>query len=89
MTAWRFEIAARDGAARTGRLSTAHGTVETPAFMPVGTAATVKAAEPHDVAASGAEMILANAYHLMLGPAPGGSPRSAACGASWAGRGRS
>ena len=71
MTAWRFEIAARDGAARTGRLSTAHGTVETPAFMPVGTAATVKAAEPHDVAASGAEMILANAYHLMLRPGAG------------------
>jgi queuine tRNA-ribosyltransferase len=63
---WR-ELA-RDGAARRGRLSTAHGTVETPAFMPVGTAATVKAMRPDEVAATGAEMILANTYHLMLRP---------------------
>jgi queuine tRNA-ribosyltransferase len=57
-----------DGAARRGRLRTAHGTVETPAFMPVGTAATVKAMRPEDVAATGAEIILANTYHLMLRP---------------------
>jgi queuine tRNA-ribosyltransferase len=59
---------ATDGAARRGSLATAHGTVETPAFMPVGTAATVKAMRPGDVAATGAEMILANTYHLMLRP---------------------
>ena len=68
MTAPRFEIAATDGAARAGRLVTAHGPVDTPAFMPVGTAATVKAAAMPTVAAAGADMILANAYHLMLRP---------------------
>ena len=68
MTEWRFDIAATDGAARTGRLATAHGPVETPAFMPVGTAATVKAMTPQAVAASGADMVLANTYHLMLRP---------------------
>ena len=68
MTALRFDVAATDGGARAGRLETAHGTVETPAFMPVGTAATVKAAAPSAVAASGADMVLANTYHLMLRP---------------------
>ncbi len=63
-----FEVLARDGAARRGRLSTAHGTVETPVFMPVGTAATVKAMTPEAVAETGAEIILANTYHLMLRP---------------------
>jgi len=63
-----FTLIARDGAARRGRIATAHGTVETPAFMPVGTAATVKAMRPEDVAATGAEIILANTYHLMLRP---------------------
>jgi queuine tRNA-ribosyltransferase len=63
-----FEIVARDGAARAGRLSTAHGVVETPAFMPVGTAATVKAMTPEGVAATGARLILGNTYHLMLRP---------------------
>jgi queuine tRNA-ribosyltransferase len=63
-----FRLLARDGAARRGRMTTAHGTVETPAFMPVGTAATVKAMRPEDVAATGAEIILANTYHLMLRP---------------------
>ena len=63
-----FEILARDGAARLGRLETAHATVETPAFMPVGTAATVKAMNPDDVAATGARIILGNTYHLMLRP---------------------
>jgi len=63
-----FEIVARDGAARAGRLSTAHGVVETPAFMPVGTAATVKAMTPDGVAATGARLLLGNTYHLMLRP---------------------
>ena len=63
-----FEVRARDGAARAGVLRTAHGAVRTPAFMPVGTAASVKGMQPEAVAASGAEMILANTYHLMLRP---------------------
>ena len=63
-----FTIVAEDGAARCGRLETAHGVVETPAFMPVGTAATVKAMRPEDVAATGAQIILGNTYHLMLRP---------------------
>jgi queuine tRNA-ribosyltransferase len=66
--AFTFGFAARDGAARRGRMTTAHGPVETPAFMPVGTAATVKAMRPEDVAETGAEIILANTYHLMLRP---------------------
>ena len=67
MTA-EFTLLARDGAARRGRLVTAHGAIETPAFMPVGTAATVKAMRPEEVAATGAQIILANTYHLMLRP---------------------
>jgi queuine tRNA-ribosyltransferase len=63
-----FELLARDGAARRGRLATAFGTVETPAFMPVGTAATVKALTNDMVLATGAEIVLANTYHLMLRP---------------------
>ncbi len=63
-----FELLARDGAARRGRLTTAHGTVETPAFMPVGTVATVKGMLPEQVAATGAEILLGNTYHLMLRP---------------------
>jgi len=63
-----FTVAARQGAARTGRLATAHGALHTPAFMPVGTAATVKAMRPESVAATGAEIVLANTYHLMLRP---------------------
>jgi queuine tRNA-ribosyltransferase len=65
---FRFELVATDGPARRGRLHTAHGTVETPAFMPVGTQATVKATTPDVLRAAGAEMILANTYHLMLRP---------------------
>ncbi len=72
-----FEVLARDGAARRGRLVTAHGVVETPAFMPVGTAATVKAMTPEEVAASGAQILLGNTYHLMLRP---GAERIAALG---------
>src|SRR5712692_3615509 len=54
--------------ARRGRLALAHGSVETPAFMPVGTAGTIKAARWSDLEAAGAEIILANTYHLMLRP---------------------
>ena len=64
--AWRQQ--ASDGAARTGRLLTAHGEVETPVFMPVGTAGTVKAMTADAVRATGARMILGNTYHLMLRP---------------------
>ncbi len=67
-TGTRFELLATDGSARRGRLSTAHGEINTPAFMPVGTAGTVKAMMPEDVAATGAEIILGNTYHLMLRP---------------------
>jgi queuine tRNA-ribosyltransferase len=63
-----FEVQARDGAARLGRLTTAHGVIETPVFMPVGTAATVKAMTPDGVAATGARILLGNTYHLMLRP---------------------
>ncbi|MCW6532383.1 tRNA guanosine(34) transglycosylase Tgt [Sphingomonas lycopersici] len=63
-----FSIAASCGAARTGTIAMQRGTIRTPAFMPVGTAATVKAMKPADVAASGADIILGNTYHLMLRP---------------------
>jgi queuine tRNA-ribosyltransferase len=63
-----FTVIARDGAARTGTIATPRGIVRTPAFMPVGTGATVKAMFPEDVKASGADIILANTYHLMLRP---------------------
>src|SRR5436309_9692833 len=63
-----FEVLARDGVARRGRLTTAHGAVETPVFMPVGTAGTVKAMTPEGVAATGARIVLGNTYHLMLRP---------------------
>jgi queuine tRNA-ribosyltransferase len=64
----RFTLLAEDGAARRGRLETAHGTVETPVFMPVGTAAAVKTLEPRDLEALGARIVLANTYHLFLRP---------------------
>ncbi len=67
-TPFGYRVEARDGAARRGSLTCAHGTVETPAFMPVGTAGTVKGLRPRDVAATGAEIVLANTYHLMLRP---------------------
>ncbi len=68
MTEFGFELLAQDGGARRGRVTTAHGTIETPAFMPVGTAATVKAMTPEGVRATGAEVVLCNTYHLMLRP---------------------
>ncbi|MDR1953390.1 MAG: tRNA guanosine(34) transglycosylase Tgt [Clostridiales Family XIII bacterium] len=66
----RFQLLHTDPAtkARRGRLTTPHGTVETPVFMPVGTAATVKAVKPEDVKALGAEILLSNTYHLFLRP---------------------
>jgi queuine tRNA-ribosyltransferase len=63
-----FELKARDGRARTGVISTPRGDIRTPAFMPVGTAATVKGMMPESVAATGADILLGNTYHLMLRP---------------------
>ena len=63
-----MKIEATDGAARTGVVSTLRGEIRTPAFMPVGTAGTVKAMFPEDVRATGADIILGNTYHLMLRP---------------------
>lgn len=65
-----FEPLALDGAARRARLWTAHGPVETPAFMPVGTQATVKTLEPRDLKELGAGIILSNTYHLLVRPGP-------------------
>ncbi len=64
----RFEVLATDGAARRGRLSTAHGVIETPVFMPVGTQATVKGLTPEDLQTAGARIVLGNTYHLFLRP---------------------
>jgi len=66
--AMRFELLARDGAARRGRLDFARGSVQTPAFMPVGTYGTVKAMTPEDLESIGAEIILGNTFHLYLRP---------------------
>jgi queuine tRNA-ribosyltransferase len=63
-----FRFTATDGAARTGEFTTAHGIVHTPAFMPVGTQASIKGVHHDDVHASGAEILLGNTYHLMLRP---------------------
>jgi queuine tRNA-ribosyltransferase len=65
---FHFEIHAKDGAARTGTIKTPRGEIRTPAFMPVGTAATVKAMLPEQVAQTGADIVLGNTYHLMLRP---------------------
>jgi queuine tRNA-ribosyltransferase len=63
-----FTLEARDGRARAGRLQTPHGTIETPVFMPVGTAGAVKAVTRRDLEELGAQIVLANTYHLMLRP---------------------
>src|SRR3954454_23532291 len=63
-----FELLATDGAARRGRLAAAHGVVETPVFMPVGTQATVKGLTPAQLEEAGAQIILGNTYHLALRP---------------------
>jgi queuine tRNA-ribosyltransferase len=68
MTRFAFTIDATDGKARTGRIQMRRGEIRTPAFMPVGTAATVKAMKPEAVRATGADIILGNTYHLMLRP---------------------
>jgi queuine tRNA-ribosyltransferase len=68
VTDFRFELTATDGAARTGVLKTPRGDIRTPAFMPVGTAATVKAMLPQSVHETGADIVLGNTYHLMLRP---------------------
>lgn len=68
MAAFRFSLSATDGKARTGVISTSRGEIRTPAFMPVGTAGTVKAMLPESVRATGADILLGNTYHLMLRP---------------------
>ena len=77
MTAFGYQLLAQDGAARRGRIATAHGIIDTPAFMPVGTTGTVKGILPEQVAATGAQILLGNTYHLMLRP---GAERVAALG---------
>ncbi|MGB1027662.1 MAG: tRNA guanosine(34) transglycosylase Tgt, partial [Rhodospirillaceae bacterium] len=67
-SAFGFHLKTTSGGARLGAVQTAHGTIATPAFMPVGTAGTVKAMRPEQVAATGAQIILGNTYHLMLRP---------------------
>src|ERR1051325_9588948 len=68
MERFSFSISAPDGCARSGVIAMRRGEIRTPAFMPVGTAATVKAMRPEEVRASGADIILGNTYHLMLRP---------------------
>ncbi len=75
--AFSFRVLGKDGAARRGEIVTPHGRVQTPAFMPVGTQATVKGLKPEDVRETGAEIVLGNTYHLMLRP---GAERIAALG---------
>ena len=77
MSSATFQLLGVSGLGRRGRLATAHGVVNTPCFMPVGTAGTVKAMLPDSVAATGAEIVLGNTYHLMLRP---GAERVAAFG---------
>ncbi|MGA0715915.1 MAG: tRNA guanosine(34) transglycosylase Tgt [Gemmobacter sp.] len=77
MAGFSFAVTATDGRARSGLIETPRGTIRTPAFMPVGTAATVKAMLPESVAATGADILLGNTYHLMLRP---GAERVAALG---------
>ncbi|MDK2963762.1 MAG: queuine tRNA-ribosyltransferase [Verrucomicrobiota bacterium] len=74
---FRYQKLTQDGAARRGKITTAHGEIDTPAFMPVGTAATVKGMLPEQVAETGAQILLGNTYHLMLRP---GAERVAALG---------
>ena len=68
MGGFHFELLATDGRARLGRMFTGHGTVDTPAFMPVATQGSVKSLAPSDLRAAGAQIVLANTYHLMLRP---------------------
>src|SRR4249920_3961316 len=66
----KFEVEARDGAARAGVLHTAHGTVRTPAFIPLATKGSVRGLEAREVADLGYEMVLGNTYHLFVSPGP-------------------
>ncbi|MGI9464486.1 MAG: tRNA-guanine transglycosylase, partial [Aestuariivirgaceae bacterium] len=68
MTSFRFNLQTEDGAARRGLIATPRGDIRTPAFMPVGTGATVKAVYPDQVRQAGADILLGNTYHLMLRP---------------------
>jgi queuine tRNA-ribosyltransferase len=68
VSGFSFELTGRDGVARGGRMTTPHGVVDTPAFLPVGTQGAVKAVTPGELAACGAQIILANTYHLYLRP---------------------
>src|SRR6201997_2285382 len=77
MTAFTFRVDAADGAARSGAITTPHGIVRTPAFMPIGTQGAIKGVHWRDVKASGADIVLGNTYHLMLRP---GAERIAALG---------
>src|SRR6202521_1900125 len=77
MSGFSFRLHKTDGGARLGEIKTAHGVVRTPAFMPVGTQAAVKAMRPDEVRALGTDIVLANTYHLMLAP---GAERIAALG---------
>ena len=85
-----FELVGQDAAsgARRGRLHTAHGTVETPVFMPVGTQATVKGMSPLEMEELGCEILLGNTYHLNDRPGPELIDRRGACIRLWAGIGR-
>src|SRR5206468_10233721 len=75
--AFSFRLLATDDAARRGEIATPHGAVATPAFLPIGTQATVKGLDPETVRTTGADIVLANTYHLMLRP---GAERIAALG---------
>ncbi|HXW49308.1 MAG TPA: tRNA guanosine(34) transglycosylase Tgt, partial [Xanthobacteraceae bacterium] len=68
LSPFSFRLIAKDGAARLGEIATAHGVVRTPAFMPVGTQGAIKGVHHDDVRAAGADIVLANTYHLMLRP---------------------
>ena len=76
---FRFNLMATDGAARRGEIVTPHGAIQTPAFMPVGTQATVKAVMPEEVRKTGADILLGNTYHLMLRPGAERVASLAAC----------
>lgn len=77
MGSFSFQVHGYDGAARTGEITTPHGIIRTPAFMPCGTVATVKGVHPEEVRATGADILLVNTYHMMLRP---GAERVAALG---------
>ena len=68
MTIFSYSVTSTDGLARLGQIQTAHGLIDTPAFMPVGTAGTIKAMMPDAVAKTGSQVVLGNTYHLMLRP---------------------